>query len=270
MRVRGDDMVTIEPTNPYAPPRAALDLESRVGMAANLEAAVEGRYDFTVGEVMDEAWRLVKGMKASFWGAAVIVVLIDLLFDTICSVVFGFFLTKEPNAIVKQIFRSAVAALMTPVTMGMTMMCVRRALGAPISFGTAFSYYAKSLPALGCALLVFLLTWAGVAALLLPGLYLWIAYTFAIQLVCDQGLSPWQAMETSRRAVKYKWWELLGIQLLVGLLTAVSALGLLIPLIWTIPWAMMTLAVLYRRIFYAPPSPAPVAAAPAAPNVAAP
>ena len=68
--------------------------------------------------------------------------------------VFGFFVTKAPNAIVKQIFRATVAALTTPLTMGMTMMCVRRALGAPISFGTAFSYYAKSLPALGCALLV--------------------------------------------------------------------------------------------------------------------
>ena len=53
---------------------------------------------------------------------------------------------------------------------------------------------------------------------------------------------------------------MLGLGLLVGLLTAVSALGLLIPLIWTIPWAMMTIGVLYRRIFYAPPAPAPVAA----------
>lgn len=253
-------MVTIEPTNPYAPPQAALDVDPEIGIAANLEAAVEGRYDFTVGEVMNEAWRLVRGMKASFWGAAVVVVLIDLLFDTICSVFFGFFVTKEPNAIVKQVFRSVVAVLMTPVTMGMTMMCVRRALGAPISFSTAFSYYAKSRPALGCALLVFLLTWAGIAALILPGLYLAVAYSFAIQLVCDQGLSPWQAMEISRRAVKHQWWSVLGLGLLVGLLTSVSALGLLIPLIWTIPWAMMTSAVLYRRIFYAPPSPAPAAA----------
>ena len=251
-------MVTTEPTNPYAPPRATLHVEPRIGMAANLEAAVEGHYDFTVGEVMDEAWRLVKGMKASFWGAAVVVVLIDLLFETICSVLFGLFLTKEPNAIVKQAFRAVVRALATPVTMGMTMMCVRRALGAPISFGTAFSYYAKSLPALGCAVLVLLLTVAGLFVLVLPGIYLAIAYSFAIQLVCDLGLSPWQALEISRRAVKHRWWSVLGLGLLVGLITVASALGLLIPLIWTIPWSMMTTGVLYRRIFYAPPSAAPV------------
>lgn len=254
----------IEPTNPYAPPQAALDVAPATGLPANLEAAVEGRYDFTVGEVMDEAWRLVKGMKASFWGVIVVIGLIQLVFSAFSGAIFGMFATK-PHAIVQQVFRSLLGVLMTPVTMGVTMMCVRRALGAPISFTTAFSYYAKSLPALGCALLVFLLSWAGLAALILPGLYLSVAYTFAIQLVCDQNLSPWKAMETSRRAVTYKWWRVLGLGLLVALLTGVSALGLLIPLIWTIPWAMMTLAVLYRRIFYAPASPSPAIAVTAPP-----
>jgi hypothetical protein len=59
-------------------------------------------------------------------------------------------------------------------------------------------------------------------------------------------------MTTSRQAIRHKWWRVFGLGLLVALLTGVSALGLLIPLIWTIPWAMMTTGVLYRRIFYAP------------------
>lgn len=245
-------MATMEPTNPYAPPQATLDVDPEVALPVNLEAAVAGRYDFTVGEVMDEAWRLVKGMKASFWGAAILVALLDLLGDTILSVLFSFFLTKEPGAIVTGVFRAVTGALMTPVTMGMTMMCVRRALGAPISFSTAFSYYRRAFPALGCALLSLLMAGLGTLALVLPGIYLSVAYSFAIPLVCDQGLSPWQALETSRRAVTHRWWSVLGLALVASVLTVVSALGLLIPLVWTIPWAMMTSAVLYRRIFYAP------------------
>jgi len=62
-------------------------------------------------------------------------------------------------------------------------------------------------------------------------------------------------METSRKSVTHRWWKVLGLSLVVGILTGVSALGLLIPLIWTIPWMMMTLAVLYRRIFYAVENP---------------
>ena len=259
-------METIEPTNPYAPPQATLDVEPRLAvLPANLEAAVEGRYDFTVGEVMDEAWKLVKGMKASFWGAAIVVVLIDLVGDTILSIMFGFFLSGEPNAAVKQAFRSVVSALMTPVTMGMTMMCVRRALGAPISFSTAFSYYGRAWPALGGALLGLLMTALGTVALVLPGIYLSVAYTFLVPLICDQGLSPWQALETSRRAVTHRWWSVFGLGLLVVLLTGVSALGLLIPLVWTIPWLLMTNAVLYRQIFYAPAAPVPAAPAAAIP-----
>jgi uncharacterized membrane protein len=251
-------MTTTEPTNPYAPPQATLDVQPRIELLpANLEAAVAGRYDFTVGEVMDEAWQLVKGMKASFWGAAILVGLIYLLGDTILSVLFGIFVTKQPNALVRQVFKSAVGALMTPVTMGMTMMCVRRAIGAPISFSTAFSYYGRAAPALGCALLSLLMTALGTVALVLPGIYLWNAYCFAIPLVCDQGLTPWQALETSRRAVSHRWWSVFGLLLLVALLTCVSMLGLFIPLIWTLPWMLMCSAVLYRRIFYAPAVPAP-------------
>jgi len=104
------------------------------------------------------------------------------------------------------------------------------------------------------------LSWTGLLIFVLPGLYFWIAYSFALPLVCDQGLSPWQALETSRRAATHKWFTLLGLTLLVGVLTCVSALGLLIPLIWTLPWSMMTTAVAYRRIFYGAMPGAPVAA----------
>jgi uncharacterized membrane protein len=208
-----------------------------------------------VGEVMDEAWRLVKGMKGTFWAAAIVVGLIYLLFDTVFEMVFAAGVSKAPNLITKQLFQEVIGALMTPVTMGIQMMCVRRALGAPISFGTAFSYFSRSGTALAAAFLVMLLTDLGLVALVIPGIYLALAYSMTTQLVCDQGLTAWQAMEVSRRAITHHWWSVLGLGLLVGLLTVVSALGLLIPLIWTVPWALMTSGVLYRRIFYATRAP---------------
>jgi hypothetical protein len=241
-------MTTIEPPNPYAPPRAELDVPAL--MPANLEGAMAGRYHFTIGEVMDEAWHHVKGMKATFWGAMIVVGLINFAVTRVSNRVFGMFVEK-PHFVVQMFFRAVVGALMAPVSVGLTMMCVRRALGAPISFRTAFSYYGKSLPVVVCALATVVLTWSSLVAVILPGIYVWVAYTFAIPLICDQGLSPWKALETSRRAVHHKWFSVFGLILLVGLLTLVSALGLLIPLFWTVPWMMMTSAVLYRRIFYA-------------------
>jgi len=62
-----------DPLNPFEPPKAALEVALPVGTAGSLEDAVAGRYDFTIGEVMSEAWGLVKGFKASFWGAALLI-----------------------------------------------------------------------------------------------------------------------------------------------------------------------------------------------------
>src|SRR5689334_7605270 len=126
-------MTTIEPPNPYAPPRAELDVPAPTPalMPANLEGAMAGRYHFTIGEVMDEAWHHVKGMKASFWGAMIVVGLINFAVTRVSKRVFGMFVEK-PHFVVQMFFRAVVGALMAPVSVGLTTMCVRRALGAPI------------------------------------------------------------------------------------------------------------------------------------------
>ena len=91
-------MGPIEPVNPYEPPKAELDAAPASGQLASIENAVAGRYDFQVGDVMSEAWRLVKGMKASFWGAAIVVGLIYLVFDALTGVVVGQVLQVPPRA----------------------------------------------------------------------------------------------------------------------------------------------------------------------------
>jgi hypothetical protein len=264
-------METAGPTNPYEAPRAELNAPAPgPGLPANLENAVAGNYDFTVGEVMDEAWRLTKGMKGTFWGAAIVIGLIHMVVGMIGGVIFVIVAGRAPGQIANQVFNGVINALMTPFQVGLYMMCVRRALGLPISFGTAFSYLNHTGVLLATALLALVMTCLGLALLIVPGIYLGLGYLLANQLVCDQGLSPWKAMETSRRAIHHHWWSVLGLLLLVGLITGASALGLLIPLIWTIPWAAMVTGVLYRRIFYAPapaaaqqPQPAAPAPAPA-------
>ena len=111
---------------------------------------------------------------------------------------------------------------------------------------------AKTPVLLGAALLVTLLTVAGIALLVIPGLYLGLAYGMTLTLLVFHDMRVWTAMETSRRAMTHTWFRVFGLYLLVGLLTALSALPLGIPLVWTIPWAVLVQGVLYRRIFGAP------------------
>jgi uncharacterized membrane protein len=87
-------------------------------------------------------------------------------------------------------------------------------------------------------------------------------------LVAAQNLPPWQAMETSRRAITHKWFRVFGLVLVTALITGVSAIALLIPLFWTLPFFMLTTAVLYKRIFHAAPAASAVSPAGAAPGAA--
>ena len=241
-----------EPPNPYQAPRADLEAPAPAGaLSPNLEDALAGRYEFTIGEVMGEAWRLLKGMKGSFWGAAIIIGIIWGVVNTMAGLAVGLVLTGTAKTVVEQIVGGIIGVLMTPLTIGMQMMCVRRALGLPIELGTAFSYLHRGAIAIVASLLVILLGYLGLALLIIPGVYLFVGYSLTTQLIADQNLGVWQAMETSRKAITHQWWGVFGLLFVVGLLTALSALLLFIPLIWTIPWSMMATAVLYRRIFYA-------------------
>ena len=146
--------MTTDQMNPYQAPRAELDVLAPATAGGSLKDAVAGRYDFQIGEVMREAWRLTKGFKASFWGAAVLIYLLALIPLVLVGVVMG----TKPNLVVQILVNILIGALMAPLTMGIFMMAIRRAAGAPVTFSTAFSYFNKAAVAIGAGLLVTLLT----------------------------------------------------------------------------------------------------------------
>lgn len=70
-----------------------------------------------------------------------------------------------------------------------------------------------------------------------------------LPLIVDKGLSPWQAMETSRKAVHKIWWRLIGLFIVMGLIFVVSLVPLGIGLIWTWPMFIILTGVVYRHLF---------------------
>jgi uncharacterized membrane protein len=76
-----------------------------------------------------------------------------------------------------------------------------------------------------------------------------VAYILAIPLVVERKLSPWQALETSRKAITQHWFKVFGLFLVLGVIVLVSAIPLGIGLVWTLPMAIIAIGVLYRTIF---------------------
>ena len=232
------------PTNPYEPPKADVNAQAiPPGPSGSLEDAVAGRWDFEIGQVMSEAWALTRGMKASFWGAALVVYGILIVMGLIGGAVAG---KSVAVSVVTNVLMGAVGPILF---IGILMMGIRRAAGLPINFSTAFSCFDRAVPAFVAGLLTTVLTYIGILLLIIPGIYLGIAYCMTMPLIADRRLQPWQAMETSRKAVGKRWFQVFGLLLVVGLLVGLSAIPLGIGLIWTGPWVINVIGVLYRRAF---------------------
>lgn len=230
--------------NPYEAPKADVNAQAFApGPSGSVEDAVAGRYDFEIGQVMSEAWDLTRGMKASFWGAAAVVYALFLVLALIVGAVAG-------KSVVIRVFMNIVTGAISPVLMmGLLLIGIRRAVGLPISAGTAFGCLDRAVPAMIAGILTTVLTYVGLALLAIPGIYLAIAYIMTMPLIVDRRLPPWQAMETSRRALSKHWFKFFGLMILMGLIILVSAIPLGIGLVWTAPWSVNVFGVAYRRTF---------------------
>lgn len=237
--------------NPYATPASQLQQNPTGAGAPSIEEALARGYDFRIGDVLGEAWRKVKGMKGTLVVAAIIyAVAVNLLSFVIAFVLglLGLIHDSEPGAL--QIIVSVLAgALCYPLLAGLNMIGIRRAADQPATINELFTYFGLFVPLLVTGLAITVLTYLGLILLVLPGIYLGVSYALAIPLVVERGLSPWQAMEASRKAVGQHWFKVFGLFLALGLIMMLSAIPLLIGLVWTLPLAFIAIGVLYRTIF---------------------
>jgi hypothetical protein len=94
-----------------------------------------------------------------------------------------------------------------------------------------------------------ILNWLGFLCLVIPGIYLTIAWVFPLQLVMDKGLDFWSAMELSRKVVTRHWFKFLGFALVLLLLLFVGVLMLVVGIFLMTPLVMATLMYAYEDIF---------------------
>ncbi len=101
---------------------------------------------------------------------------------------------------------------------GLYLACLRRMRGEPVGVGGVFDGFKHGFAQLMLAgALSKLLAQLGCLFFLLPGIYLMVAWFFALPLVADRRLEFWSAMELSRKIVTRVWLEFAWLLLLVFL-----------------------------------------------------
>ncbi len=122
-----------------------------------------------------------------------------------------------------------------PLTAGFYIVANKISKGEPYEFGTFFKGFDFFVPLLLYSLISGIFVALGLVALILPGIYLAVAYTFVPLFIVFGKMEFWDSMEFSRNMVTKKWWDIFGFVLLLVLINIVGALAFVVGLLFTIP-----------------------------------
>ncbi len=227
------------------------DLENNEGRSKT-GLAVAGDYDFSIGEVITESWNKVNGLKGPFWLAAIIlfgiVFIGGLALGGIANFI-GLVNVANPGFAVPILMQIALMAVIYPFIAGVVMLGVRRSVDLPLSYNEIFAYFAYVVPLVVAGILMTICMMLGFILLIIPGIYLSVAYMFTVPLIVEKNLGAWEAMETSRKAVTRHWFKFFLILIVMTVIFIVSAIPLGIGLIWTYPMFIAVMGILYRETF---------------------
>jgi uncharacterized membrane protein len=190
-----------------------------------------------IGDTIGRSWELLKG---NFWplvGVTLVVLLVQGIANAIP--ILGIF----------------ASFLLTGVfTGGLYFYYLRRLRGEAVEFGDAFAGFTLAfVPLMLAGLVVSLLTCIGLLLLVLPGIYLAVAWSFTVLLVIDRKLEFWTAMEVSRRVITAQWWRMFGLVIVAGILAVLGVLLLIVGVFFTIPIMYGSIVVAYETLCNPPP-----------------
>jgi hypothetical protein len=121
--------------------------------------------------------------------------------------------------------------------------------GQPTTIADVFAGFTKAFGALlVTGIVVHVFRTVGFFCLILPGIYLTVAYTFAFILPIDKGLGFWEAMETSRKTITRQWWRVFGLLLIAIPFMILGAVALGVGIFVAIPLIVGAIAYAYEDL----------------------
>jgi hypothetical protein len=195
--------------------------------------ASPGTADLDILSCFSRSWDL---LKANFWslvGATFLIMLIQ-----------GFLLGLEKNGLyfLGVIFNKVLSG-------GLYYFFLLKMRGNAAAIGDVFAGFTKAfLPLVVIGLLYSVFVTVGVICLILPGIYLVVAYAFSAILAVDKGLGFWEAMETSRKVITRNWWHMLGLLLLCIPVLILGCLALGVGIFVAMPVVVGAIAYAYEDL----------------------
>ena len=185
-----------------------------------------------ISDVLKTAKDKQVGFKASYFMAFVAYMAISVVIELTREWVIG---SSDDGSVTAVVAEAVIALLMMPLGVGLGLLGIRRASGRDTPVSTLWEPYTMAVPLLIMFILMGVLIVGGLLLLILPGIYLAIAYSFAPYLIIEKRLGVWESLETSRKAITQYWWRYFGLMLVSALLIIAGIIPLFIGLIWVLP-----------------------------------
>jgi uncharacterized membrane protein len=197
-------------------------------------------YDFSIIALIKEGFRRSNGVKWIFMGALLLFIIIQLIFATLLV---SFIPTLT------QYVDSVVTILTLPIAVGIIMLGIKRAREQELHVSDIFNYFGAFPYLILAYILMVIFISIGFLFLILPGIYLAIAYSFTLALITDKNMPVWEAMELSRKIVTKQWFKFFGLAIISLFILLVSIIPFGIGIIWSIPTLYISYGLLYHRLF---------------------
>ncbi len=188
------------------------------GNMQDYNALIERGYDFKLGDYVRRGWEIFSKDPAQFVGFTLLTFLV--------FAVVGFI----------PIVGNLVGVILTPlVSAGYYIVADRYAKGQSVTFNDFFRGTEDLAQLVVGNLLTSLLTALGMVLLVIPGVYLAVAYGFVVPFIIFGRLEFWPAMETSRKVITKQWGQFFLLALVGVGIFLLGALALGIGIIVAVP-----------------------------------
>ncbi|QCO85987.1 hypothetical protein D3H41_07745 [Vibrio neocaledonicus] len=237
------------------------DFEKDFNLGGSVERALSGNYELQAGAVFNEAWRATIQHFLSFSPAIIVLLFVQLGIFYIAlklqlgdlSVILDAFENPESftNDIVSSIYVAnfSYEVISAPIYAGISLMAMSHVAGLKTKLRHVGKGLQFTIPVILATLMSLMLQ--GVVGMIFPllSLYLSLAFSHSILLICEKRVPPMQALLLSLRAINKKIFVVAGLYLGVMLMFIIAAMFYGIGLIFVLPFFFHLKGILYREMF---------------------
>jgi predicted Ser/Thr protein kinase len=216
--------------------------------AALAQEILAREFNLSIRSCMRRGWILLKG---EFWPFVGVTALLIALLGFATSIGGASFRHGPAGANSTEITSAFAMLVWGPLVGGLLLYFLKKIRREPATVETAFCGFSSQrfLHLFLAGFVTSLLTWLGFVCLILPGIYLLVAWMFTLPLVMDKHLDFWSAMELSRKVVTKHWFKFLGLGIVLMLLEFAGVLALCVGVFVMAPLILATLMYAYEDIF---------------------